>query len=193
LSLGKDDAPLDRSYRAPLVTHANYGHDHNLHDKKDAIRGIKSEAMRLDGVSIKFLRLILPSILPCMTHMFNTVLTCTIFPEGRNWHIILVRVMSSVFVGMSTYWATLLIYWVFHWIGITASGYAVRCTGYCLLESNLYWELQFDRSARLSNLIVGQHYYATTASSFFVRGAVSWNCSPTSVKDESSEARFKIR
>jgi retron-type reverse transcriptase len=30
---------------------------------------------------IRFLRLIIPSILPCVTHMFNTVLTCSIFSE----------------------------------------------------------------------------------------------------------------
>jgi hypothetical protein len=42
----------------------------------DTIRGIKS-----DGISIRFLRLILPSILPCVTHMFNTVLKISIFSD----------------------------------------------------------------------------------------------------------------
>jgi hypothetical protein len=47
----------------------------------DTIRGIISEAVGLDGISIRFLRLILPSILPCVTHMFNTVLKISIFPD----------------------------------------------------------------------------------------------------------------
>jgi hypothetical protein len=51
----------------------------------------------------------------------------------------------------------------------------------------LYRELQFCRSARLSNLIVRRHHYAATASSFFVWGTILWNCLPTSVKGESSE------
>jgi hypothetical protein len=40
---------------------------------------------------------------------------------GCDWHIILVRGMSLVFVGLSTYRATLLVYWVFHWVGTTTS------------------------------------------------------------------------
>jgi hypothetical protein len=53
----------------------------------------------------------------------------------------------------------------------------------------LYRELQFCRSARLSNLIVRRHHYAATASSFFVWGRILWNCLPTSVKSESSEVQ----
>jgi hypothetical protein len=34
------------------------------------------EAVELDGISIRFLWLILPSILPYVAQMFNTVLTC---------------------------------------------------------------------------------------------------------------------
>jgi hypothetical protein len=48
----------------------------------DAIHGVKSEAVGLDGISIRFFRLILLSILPYLTHMFNTVLTCSTFPEA---------------------------------------------------------------------------------------------------------------
>jgi hypothetical protein len=89
LSLGEDDAPMDRSHGAHPATPADYGHDElfsfsNVTDMEvfDAIRGIKSETMGLDGISIRFLRLILSSILPCVAHTFNTVLTCSIFPEA---------------------------------------------------------------------------------------------------------------
>jgi hypothetical protein len=37
---------------------------------------------------------------------------------GCDWHIVLVL----------SYRATLLVYWLFHWVGTSASGYAVRCT-----------------------------------------------------------------
>jgi hypothetical protein len=51
----------------------------NVTDREvfDAIHGIKSDAMGLDEISIRFLQLISPLILPCVTHMFNTVLTCS--------------------------------------------------------------------------------------------------------------------
>jgi hypothetical protein len=74
-SLGEDNAPMARSHGEPSATPA--GCDHG-----DAICGIKSGAVGLDGNSIRFLRLILPSILPCVTHIFNTVLTYSIFPEA---------------------------------------------------------------------------------------------------------------
>jgi hypothetical protein len=80
---------MDRSHGPPPVTPADYGDYElfsflNVTDREvfDAIRGIKSETMGLDEISIRFLRLILSSILPCVTHTFNTVLTCSIFPEA---------------------------------------------------------------------------------------------------------------
>jgi hypothetical protein len=57
----------------------------------------------------------------------------------------------------------------------------------------LYRDLQFGRSARLSNLIVHRHHYTATAFSFFVRDAVLWNFLPTSVRGESIEGRFRSR
>jgi hypothetical protein len=54
-------------------------------------------------------------------------------------------------------------------------------------------ELQFGRSAKLSKLIVRRHQYVATASSFYVRGAVLWNCLPTSVRGKFSEGRFESR
>jgi hypothetical protein len=49
-----------------------------------AINHIKSNAVGLDGISLKFLKLILPIIQPCVLNIFNTVLTNSIFPaEGK--------------------------------------------------------------------------------------------------------------
>jgi hypothetical protein len=47
-----------------------------------AIQSIKSNAVGLYGISLKFLKLILPIILPCVLHMFNTVCmyVCTYVP-----------------------------------------------------------------------------------------------------------------
>jgi hypothetical protein len=88
-SLEEDDASMDRLQRAPSATPADCGHVglfyfSNVTDREviDAICGIKSEAVGLYGISIRFLRLILPPILPCVTHMFNTVLTCSIFSDA---------------------------------------------------------------------------------------------------------------
>jgi hypothetical protein len=52
-----------------------YGHDELFSFSnvtgKDVFDGIKSGAVGLDGIQISFLRLLLPSILPCITHMFT--------------------------------------------------------------------------------------------------------------------------
>jgi hypothetical protein len=42
-------------------------------------------AIGLDGISLKFIKLILPLILPCITHIFNTILTKSLFP--KTWKI----------------------------------------------------------------------------------------------------------
>jgi Reverse transcriptase (RNA-dependent DNA polymerase) len=47
-----------------------------------AILGVKSNAIGLDGVSLRFLKLLLPAITPCITHIFNTILTSSIFPDA---------------------------------------------------------------------------------------------------------------
>jgi hypothetical protein len=113
---------------------------------------------------------------------------------GCDWHIILVCGMLLVSVEPLTYWATLFVYWevLQHGVGTTACCemnriFSTRKPDY------LYQELQFGRSAWLSYLIVRGHHYATTASSFFVWGAVLWNCLPASVRGESSEGRFRTR
>jgi hypothetical protein len=62
-SLREDDALIDRSQGAPPATPAHYGQDglfsfSNVTDREvfDAIHGIKSEAMGLDEISIKFVQ-----------------------------------------------------------------------------------------------------------------------------------------
>jgi hypothetical protein len=47
---------------------------------KNAVSGIKSMAIGLDGISLKFIVRILPLILACITHIFNTILTKSLFP-----------------------------------------------------------------------------------------------------------------
>jgi hypothetical protein len=106
-----------------------------------------------------------------------------------DWHTILVRGMSLVFVGLNTYRAALLVYWVFLWVG---TSFGICCQMYRIVSTRkpyyLYWELQF-----MSDLIVCRHHYAATAPLFFVRGAVLWSCLPTSVRGESSEGKFRSR
>jgi len=46
-----------------------------------AISGVKSNAIGLDDISLRFLKLLLPAITPYITHIFNTILTTSIFPD----------------------------------------------------------------------------------------------------------------
>ncbi|XP_075159066.1 uncharacterized protein LOC142232218 [Haematobia irritans] len=41
---------------------------------------VKSNAVGLDGIDPKFIRIILPTILPFVTHFFNTILTTSMYP-----------------------------------------------------------------------------------------------------------------
>jgi len=50
-----------------------------------AISRVKSNALGLDGISLKFLKLLLPAVTPCITHIFNTILSKSIFP--RVWKV----------------------------------------------------------------------------------------------------------
>jgi hypothetical protein len=45
-----------------------------------AIHQIRSNAIGADGVTIKFLKIILPQIVPYVTHVFNTVLMSSSYP-----------------------------------------------------------------------------------------------------------------
>jgi Reverse transcriptase (RNA-dependent DNA polymerase) len=86
------------SSRSPqLSTHspATHSSDHtdelfsfrNVDDfeVKNAIYSVKSTAIGLDGISLKFIKLILPYILPYITFIFNTILTKSLFP--KTWKI----------------------------------------------------------------------------------------------------------
>jgi hypothetical protein len=54
-----------------------------------------------DGISIRFLRLILPLILLCITHKYNTVLTCSTFLEACMVSKILLVPKISVLPALS--------------------------------------------------------------------------------------------
>jgi Reverse transcriptase (RNA-dependent DNA polymerase) len=47
----------------------------------NAIHYIKSNAVGMDGIPVKFIKILLPLILPYITHIFNTILTTSKFPE----------------------------------------------------------------------------------------------------------------
>jgi hypothetical protein len=48
----------------------------------NALHQIKLDATGLDGVPLKFPKLILPQVLGIVTHIFNTILTTSIYPAG---------------------------------------------------------------------------------------------------------------
>lgn len=47
-----------------------------------AFAQVKSKAIGLDGLPIRFMRLILPLILPYLTHLFNVCITSSTFPSS---------------------------------------------------------------------------------------------------------------
>lgn len=49
-------------------------------DVVEALLSVKSNAIGLDGINAKFIKLSLPVILPYITHIFNTILTTSVFP-----------------------------------------------------------------------------------------------------------------
>jgi hypothetical protein len=55
----------------------------------------------------------------------------------------------------------------------------------------LYDSIQFGRSRRLGGIFIPRHNYATTAASFFVRGAILWNDLPMSVREERGVGKFR--
>jgi hypothetical protein len=48
----------------------------------NTIHQIKSNAIGLDGVPLTFLKLILPQILTVVTHIFNFILTTSVYPAA---------------------------------------------------------------------------------------------------------------
>lgn len=47
----------------------------------DSVLGFKSNAVGLDEIPFKFLKVILPYIVPVITHIFNFCLTKSVFPK----------------------------------------------------------------------------------------------------------------
>jgi hypothetical protein len=45
----------------------------------NALHQIKSNAIRLDGVPLRFLKFIFPQVLSIVTHFFNTILTISFY------------------------------------------------------------------------------------------------------------------
>jgi Reverse transcriptase (RNA-dependent DNA polymerase) len=60
----------------------------------EAFAGIKSNAVGLDGISIKFLRILLPFISEHIRHVFNHAITCSVFPSS--WKEVIVRPIAKV-------------------------------------------------------------------------------------------------
>jgi hypothetical protein len=55
----------------------------------NAISRVKSIATGLDGIPLKFIKLILPLIVPWITHISNTILTTSMFPKSwKIWTVI---------------------------------------------------------------------------------------------------------
>jgi hypothetical protein len=57
----------------------------SISEVKNAIRSTKSNAVGLDGISLKFIKLFLPLILSPITHIFNTAISTKKFPDA--WKI----------------------------------------------------------------------------------------------------------
>jgi hypothetical protein len=59
------------------------------HDVLSAINKIKSNAAGVDGLSLKFLKIMLPIILPFITHIINTSLLTSVFPDDWKFSIVI--------------------------------------------------------------------------------------------------------
>ena len=56
-------------------------HNVSAYDVLTAINSLKSYSLGLDGLPLKFVKLIIPYIIPYLTNIFNTVLTTSYFPK----------------------------------------------------------------------------------------------------------------
>lgn len=66
-------------------------------DVVNAIYEIKSNAVGLDEIPIKFIKLILPILLKPITHLFNCIINTSMFPEGwKSSKIIPIKKKSNV-------------------------------------------------------------------------------------------------
>jgi hypothetical protein len=69
----------------------------------NAICQIKSNVTGIDGVPIKFLRILLPQVLPYITHVFNTILTTFKFPMAWRTSKIVPQAKKNEPVTLSHY------------------------------------------------------------------------------------------
>jgi hypothetical protein len=68
-----------------------------------AIHQIKSNAIGLDGVPLKFFKIILPQILTVVIHIFNTILTTSVYPAAWKTSKIMPIAKKSELSNMSDY------------------------------------------------------------------------------------------
>lgn len=68
---------------------------HNLSelDVVKSINSIKSNALGIDSISLKFIKIILPYIISTLTHIFNHCITSSTFPD--NWKVAIVQPIAK--------------------------------------------------------------------------------------------------
>jgi len=64
------------------------------HEVLNAVKRIKSNATGADGIHLRFLKLILPCILPTITNIFNFSITCSLFPDS--WKVGIVTPVPKI-------------------------------------------------------------------------------------------------
>jgi hypothetical protein len=72
-------APVNRSYTRTSQAELSFNATYDL-EVFNAIYDIKSNAIGMDGIPVRFIKLLMPYILPYITHIFNTILTTSKFP-----------------------------------------------------------------------------------------------------------------
>jgi len=86
-TLNSSDNTSQTSIASSLPTNSSqnsfYFHGVSEADVLAAINSIKSQAVGLDNLHPGFLKLLLPTLLPYITHIFNNILTKSVFPS--NW------------------------------------------------------------------------------------------------------------
>jgi hypothetical protein len=74
--------PVSRSYTSMSQAELYFNITYDL-EVFTAIYDIKSNAIGMDGIPVSFIKLLMPFILPYMTHIFNKILTTSKFPTAR--------------------------------------------------------------------------------------------------------------
>jgi hypothetical protein len=58
-------------------------------DVFDTFMAVKLEASGLDGIPLSFVKMLLPVVLPALTHLFNFIFTCSEFPSRWKCAVVL--------------------------------------------------------------------------------------------------------